>query len=205
MKKDYIPSAASDLYSWETNFTGNVAPIAQTLGIALPDINTVTDLVNGHQKDYNNNVTAQKAALSATATLKDSHSTTIAAIRKFAGRLKAAPGYTEDMGKTLGIIGADSTFDKGAAKPTLKLSVQGGNVIVAFDNPHEVDGVQIFSKRAAETVFTLLAVDTSSPYEDNRANATPGTAEERSYYAYYFEDASIIGRQSDVVSVSITK
>jgi hypothetical protein len=205
MKNDYIPARDGDLYAWETNFLANVDPVAKALGIPQADVDAVKQAVTDHQGNYNAGINAQKAALSANALMRSSRTGTVKVLRQLAARFKTAPAYTEDMGKQLGIIGADSEFDHANAKPHLKLSVQGGNVVITFNNPREVDGVKIFCKRAGETAYTFLAVDTESPYEDNRDNLAAGVAEKRSYYAYFFHDDGIIGQQSDEVSVSITK
>ncbi|MBK8554021.1 MAG: hypothetical protein IPL53_24430 [Ignavibacteria bacterium] len=65
------------------------------------------------------------------------------------------------------------------------------------------DGIKIYSKRGAETDFTFLAVDTASPYNDNRLKLDPGKPEQREYYAYFFEVDSDVGQQSDVLKVVV--
>ncbi|MBK5286164.1 MAG: hypothetical protein JJE25_12255 [Bacteroidia bacterium] len=205
MKKDYIPNRDGDLDNWEDNFKTNIDAIATALGIPAPDVTALKAKITGHQGKYDASVTAQAAAKSAVNTAHTARKDTITDIRKMANRLKAAPLYTNAQGITLKIIGEDSTFDPATAKPKVKLSLQGGNVIIEFNNPAEVDGVKIFSKRAGETEFSFLTIDTSSPYEDNRDNLTPGTAEERKYYVFFFDDDRVIGLQSDEVSISITR
>jgi len=205
MKKDYIPRRDGDLDNWEDNFNTNIDAIATALGIPAADVTALKTKITGHQSKYDTSVTALAAAKSAVNTAHTARKDTITDIRKMANRLKAAPGYTDAQGITLKIIGEDSTFDPATAKPIITLSLQGGNVVIKFNNPAEVEGVKIFSKRAGETSFTFLAVDTASPYEDNRANLTPGVAEERKYYAFFFDDDRVIGLQSDEVSISITR
>ncbi|MEP7169918.1 MAG: hypothetical protein ABI855_11160 [Bacteroidota bacterium] len=205
MKKDYIPSRGGDLDNWETNFNAEVDAVATALGIPLPDVAPVKAEVSKHQTDYDASVAAQAAAKSAVSTEQASRKIAITDVRKLSNRMKAAPGFTPAMGNTLKIIGEDSTFDPTSAKPEIKLKQSGENVVIDFNHPREVDGVKIYSKRGSETAFTFLAIDTESPYEDNRANLTAGVAEKREYYAFFFDDDAIIGLQSDVVSISITK
>ena len=102
-------------------------------------------------------------------------------------------------------MGPDSDFEAATAKPRLTLSPQGGNVVIEFTNPRPVDGVKIWTKRGSETAYSFIAVDTESPYIDNRPNLSAGIAEERKYKAFFFVDDDIIGLESDEVSISITK
>lgn len=205
MKKDYIPRRDGDLDNWEDNFRDEIDAIATALGIPPADVSALKAKIAGHQTKYDDAVTAKAASESAVNTARTARKDTVTDIRKMANRLKAAPLFTNAQGLTLQIIGDDSTFDPATAKPKLKVSLQGGNVVIEFDHPREVDGVKIYSKRGSEAAFSFLAVDTSSPYEDNRDNLTPGVAEERKYYAFFFDDDRVIGLQSDEVSISITR
>lgn len=205
MKEDYIPKSDGDLNTWETNFADKVGAITTTLGIPALDVNPVTDAITQHQTAYNNSFTADAAAVAAKSEKKKFKKQAIELLRALANRIKAAPGYTETMGNTLRIIGVDTDFDPATAKPHVKLSLEGNNVVIEFNNPREVDGVKIFSKRGNESAYTFLATDTESPYIDNRANLVAGVAEQRKYYAFFFDDDAEIGLQSDEVSISITK
>ena len=46
-------------------------------------------------------------------------------------------------------------------------------------------GVNIYSKRGAETALTFLARDTEAPYVDTRPLLVPGQPETRTYRATY--------------------
>ena len=46
-------------------------------------------------------------------------------------------------------------------------------------------GVNLYSKRGAETALTFLARDTEAPYVDTRPLLVPGQPEQRTYRAIY--------------------
>ncbi len=205
MKNDYYPRRKGDADTWEENFNAEVGAIATAVGIAPADVTSVTDEVTRHRNDYSASQSAKAAAKSASTKETNQRNTMLDLLRPFVNRIKAAPEYTTDMGNTLRIIGTDSTFNPDTAKPILTVEMFGGDVKINFTHPREVDGVRIYSKRGTDTAFTFMATDTESPYIDNRANQAPGTAEQREYYAFYFDDDSQLGLQSDIVKISITK
>lgn len=100
-------------------------------------------------------------------------------------RWKKAEGYTDTIGKDLGIIGA-------AAQPhtdppvLAKGAVSGTNVELDF-TLYEHTGIWIESQRQGEPAFTPLATDTASPYVDNRPLKTPGQPEWRDYRACWWD------------------
>jgi len=64
------------------------------------------------------------------------------------------------------------------------------------------DGVQIESQRAGETLWTLIGMDTSSPYLDSRAPLAAGVPEIRCYRLRYFPNDVPTGNYSDIVTVT---
>jgi len=205
MKSDYIPKRDGDLDTWENNFTTEIDAIATALGIPALDVTALKASINTHRAKYTSMITSQNASKNAGSTNKTTKKTSIIGIRAMANRLKAAPAFTEAMGRTLNIIGPESTFDPDTAKPVVTLEMTGTDVKINFNHPQDVDGVKIYSRRASEASFTLLATDTHTPYIDTRDNQTPGSAENRKYHAFFFIDDDIIGLQSDEVNISITR
>jgi hypothetical protein len=130
-------------------------------------------------------------------------SNVVSNIRILANRIKNNANYTTAIGKDLGIVGTVAVFDAANAKPTVSITINGGHIVLAFDK-QKSNGVKIYSKRAEETTFSFLALDTHSPYHDNRPNAIEGKPEKRAYYAYYIDTTDEqFGLQSDVVSVVV--
>lgn len=64
------------------------------------------------------------------------------------------------------------------------------------------DQIEIYSKRASETEWTLLTVDTNNPYTDGRAPLVPNTPEVRQYRARYRDDDLPVGDWSDTVTIT---
>jgi hypothetical protein len=114
--------------------------------------------------------------------------------------IKAHPAYNNDMGQDLGIVAANAGEELTA--PTLKVKRDGETVVIGFSKGDN-DGVRIYSKRGSEVAFTFLALDTKTPYVDNRPNLVPGTPEKREYYAKLFDDAAEHGDPSDTVSITL--
>jgi hypothetical protein len=205
MKKDYIPHRDGDIDTYENTFVTEIDAIATACGIPALDVTALKATINAHRTKYTAMITAQNSSQNAGSANKTSKKTSVTGMRAMANRLKASPAFTDAMGRTLQVIGPDSTFDPDTAKPVLTLEMTGVDVKINFDHPREVNGVKIYSKRGSETVFSFLITDTKTPYIDTRDNQTPGSAENRKYYAFFFMDDAIIGLQSDEVSISITR
>jgi len=142
---------------------------------------------------------AKKAeAKAAVAANLDAKKSAIDEFRRIAKKIKSSTGYTEEIGRDLGIIGPDVLPpDLMSVKPTLKAAVSGGAVVIEFDKG-ALEGVRIHSKRGPETDFTYLATDTHSPYTDNRVKLDSGKPEERQYYTHYFSNDYEVGQQSGI-------
>ena len=120
--------------------------------------------------------------------------------RALAAQLKANSAYTNTIGEDLGIVAEEDTTVLTA--PELSVSLEGGNPVIKFIKSTS-DGIRLYGKRGSETAFTFLAVDTRSPYVDNRPNQTPGTPETREYYAFCIVADEQVGTQSDVINITV--
>jgi hypothetical protein len=202
MKGDFIPSAQADLDTWEVNFKEKVLTVTQELKLDDADTAATLGKLDAHRATYAGMVGKQSAAKAATSTNNDAEKEAVTGYRELVGRIKKAKGYTEAMGNELKIIGSDSVFDKSAAKPVLLVSKEGSGVVIKFKK-NKTSGVHIYSRRGDEKIFSFLAVDTASPYNDTRPNLASGQGETREYKAWHFLDDTIIGQESDVVSISV--
>ena len=81
------------------------------------------------------------------------------------------------------------------------ISINPVSVTIWFDSSIS-SGIRLASKRAAETVFTFLAIETSSPYVDNRSNAAAGP-ETRQFRAQFLTGDDTIANFSDVLTVAV--
>jgi hypothetical protein len=82
-------------------------------------------------------------------------------------------------------------------KPTLRLSITGGQVEVQW-NKGMADAVRIETDKGAGWQF--LAVDTVPDYLDTTPNTTPAVWK---YRAMYIIADELVGQMSDVVSINV--
>ena len=201
-KQDYIPATDGDFATWHDNFNTQVAAVGASVGLSAGEITSVaTQNTDVHAKLTN--LSAAKAnALAKTTEKQTSFRTATSAARGFANRIKNHPTYTVAVGQQLGIVGPEDTTDLSTAKPTLKAAaVLPGSVTISF-NKSVSSGIRLMSKRGAETAFSFLTIDTSSPYVDNRPNLAAGP-ETRQYQAQYITGDDPVGLLSDVLNVTV--
>ena len=200
MKEDYLPSRDGDLDEWEENFSNKIPTHAPTVALAPGDYTPIVTAITTHRTSFSTMIMKKAEKKAAVEDNKSQKQSAIQGIRGLVKRVKAHPNYTEAIGADLGIIGSDVVDDPTTLKPELKGALLGGTSVIEFVKKR-TDGVQIFSKRGNENSFTFLAVDTNSPYTDNRAKLNPNRPEERQYYAFYIMDDEAIGLQSDIITV----
>lgn len=124
-------------------------------------------------------------------------------IQSLVQRIKNAPGYTEAIGRDLGIVGP--TADQAVAdheKPTFKaVALADGRVRLDWVKG-KADGVRVESRRGNEAEWTVLGDDRFSPFHDARPSLTPGQSEYRFYRLMYLKKDNLVGEYSDMVSAT---
>jgi len=116
-------------------------------------------------------------------------------------RIKTHPNYTQAMGQDMGIIAPTSRPSAGD-KPGVTATAQPASQVLLKWVKGVYDGVQIESQRAGETLWTLIGMDTSSPYLDSRVPLAAGVPEIRRYRLRYFLKDVPTGNYSDIVTVT---
>ncbi len=114
-------------------------------------------------------------------------------------RWKTATGYDDSIGEDLGIIGVGT--EPSTAAPELTVSTSPDGVTLDFIK-HGHMGIYLESRRQGEETWAFLAIDTDSPYLDNRSNRTPGQSEWREYRARYW-DGTPVGDWSGAVRANV--
>jgi hypothetical protein len=201
-KQDYIPKTDGDLLAWHDNFKTQIAAVAATFGLTAAEVTAVSD----RNTDLHTTATAanfaKAIAQAKTAEKQNSFRLGTTEARAPSNRCKTHPAYTAALGQQLGIISPEDTTDLNNSKPTLQAAaVVVGSVTISF-NKSISSGVRILTKRGAETAFTLLAVDTASPYIDTRTNLA-ASPELRQYQAQYLLGDDPIGLVSDILDVTV--
>lgn len=127
-------------------------------------------------------------------------------LRQLVQRIRYAPGYTEDIGKDLGIEDEEGSnaVDTDTAKPTAKATALPNHHVRIEFNKRRFDGVWIESRRKGDADWIPLGVDLYSPYMDTRPPAQAGTPEVREYRLRFYEGDAPIGEWSDIISITTT-
>ena len=103
-------------------------------------------------------------------------------------RWKTAEGYTDTIGKDLGVIGAAATAH--TAPPELRLVSQALNEAKLGFTLHEHEGVWMQCLRAGDAGYTDVGSDTASPWTDTRPVKVSGTPEWRDYRACWWNNST---------------
>ena len=118
--------------------------------------------------------------------------------------LKRSPFYTDVIGTDLGIIGAETTAQPTAPKLTVKAE-QGGVIqcVKLVFSKYLHMGVHIESRRGTGD-WEFLAIDTESPYLDERPLMVANTPEVREYRARFWDKGTPNGDWTDVAKVTVS-
>ncbi|WP_310558880.1 hypothetical protein [Flavobacterium sp.] len=200
MVQDFIPRSEGELAIWLGNYGTNSAIQGPAVGLTPAQIaagvtscnNIVTALSNVENKR-----TALNEALAHKETVKN---TELQAIRSTAAKIKTNSGYTDAIGKSLGIIGTDTAMDLAAYKPLIFAEQFGGFVRIKFTKKG-VEGINIYHRKKGEPLWKFLARDTKSPYDDHIALGLEGQPEHWEYRAFGVMDDAEIGQPSDIVAI----
>lgn len=121
-------------------------------------------------------------------------------IVKLVERIRNSPGYTQAMGEDLGIVPPATT--PALDDPVLEAIAQPNSQVEIRWKKGRATGILIESQRGNETTWTVLGVDTVSPYVDTRPPLNPGQPEVRRYRARYVVNDTPVGNYSAIVSVT---
>lgn len=192
-----MPRVQDAYVKWHDNLQGGVN--ANTPGATAADATMLTADNTALHAKMKAATLADAASKAAHADLNSTITSSQANARALAQRIKKSTGYTTVIGDTLQLEGAEDSTDMTQQKPTLNTTAELGGVVEIGFNKMSAEGVHIYGMRDGETVFTLLASETHSPYVDNRPLLTAGKPETRQYKAMFFLGKSEIGLASDVV------
>ncbi len=87
-------------------------------------------------------------------------------------------------------------------KPEIKLMHTGFNVAVNFANNFKL-AAKIYGRRGFEKDFKFLAMDTFSPYLDNRPKLDVNLSEDREYKVVFIDEEKEVGQVSEIVKITI--
>ncbi|MFO0574668.1 MAG: hypothetical protein U1A78_11780 [Polyangia bacterium] len=199
---DYIPDSDAQLATWLKNYGSKLPNHKAALGIPDATIKAgqgsaaaITAAIEKNEQKRTE-YQAQVAATNATKTGE------LASIRALNRLIKAQPGYTESIGRDLGIVAGLNSLAAETAKPTLRADAQPGLVRLRFSK-EGFAGVNLYRERT-DGGWEFLGRDTQSPFEDRAPLAAAGQPEVRRYRAVYLHKDSEVGEPSDVVQVTFS-
>ena len=202
MKKDFIPRPVDEQDTFHENYLTKLPLHNVSLNITPAQLTDASTKVGACRAAYSAQVAAEANMASLYADTKAKRKIANDLIRAQSRQMKANPNYTEAIGNDLGIEGEDSTVDKDTMKPILKLFLLPSQLVRISFKKSIADGVRIYTRRAGETEWTLLAFDSESPYIDTRENLG-ATAEMREYKAVYVIRYVAVGLESDVAAIAV--
>lgn len=182
-KQDFLPKDKPGYVQWHDTFKTGVTELGTDLGATTDEVTAVGTRNTELHAKRTNTETKAAAAKQATGEADAVIKTAQAADRTLAKKFKLSPNYTEAKGKRLGIVGSEHTTT--LAAPTLTGEAKANGRVELGFLKGKSKGVNIYSKRGAETALTFLARDTEAPYVDTRGLLVAGQPETRTYRAIY--------------------
>jgi hypothetical protein len=100
----------------------------------------------------------------------------------------------------LGIIAPFKLVNTALVKPVLTLSLEAGNVRIAF-RKQSMPGISIFSRQRGGTNWVKVTQTSFSPFIDARSLAEAGKPEAREYMALFHDGHREVGQESEMYSI----
>ncbi|MFN0075462.1 MAG: hypothetical protein ACKVY0_03195 [Prosthecobacter sp.] len=118
--------------------------------------------------------------------------------------IKGLPGYTDDMGMDLGIIGEEDTAEH--TRPEFTLKAEAGDGCNCVRVRHKKFGhyaVAVYGKRGSGS-FELLGISKDTPFQDARPLLVAGQPEIREYKLRFWDAGTESGDWTDVASITVS-
>ena len=229
MSNDFLPGTDDGLIRWFNNFQLKLGGFAPALGITVPEVDAIrldyatlffamnfASTFRAESKERtkykdllrDGPIGATPAPLPTVPTIVIPAALSapgiVPRLRAMVSRIKAAPAFTDTMGKDLEILkDADEPSDD-TAQPSVSASPFPGSEVRVKWVKGNFDGVTVEGQRGNETAWAVLGMDTSSPYLDSRPALVAGAPELRRYRLRYFRSDAPVGAYSSPVIVTTT-
>ena len=230
-RQDYYPSRIGDQVNWLDNYAVKLPIHGAALGVAPADItasvndakyanyvlgtwltavrnfspsttDAVDDVLNGvgGSAMVLPTFTAPTLPAGVTAAIPG----VLTRIFALVAKMKLASGYTEAIGTDLGIVGSEVSEKAVPKFITEMLQGAGCQCVKQTFYKYNHMGVYIESRRGVNGVWEFLAIDTESPYIDERPLLVAGTPEVREYRMRFWDKGTPNGDWTDVVKVTVS-
>lgn len=231
-RQNYYPSRIGDQVNWTDNLAVKLPLYGTTLGLTAPEVTAMENDAKWVKYVLGTWLTGVRAYAVATTDAVDEALSGVGAahmvlptftapappagvtappadalprIFNMVARMKLAAGYTDAIGADLAIVGSEDGAVKPAPKFSSTLKQGAGCQCVSFAfSKYGHMGVHIESRRGAAGVWEFLAVDTESPYMDERPLLVAGQPEVREYRMRFWDKGTANGDWTDVASVTVS-
>lgn len=198
---DFMPKNRIELYLWYKNLRDGISEEGPKFNLPPEQITAVQNLAQAAM-DF---MEATDAALAVLRGCRKAEVEGLRGLDKEIRRMirywKTLPGFAASgSAGALKIRGTPRVFDPGKCKPSLKVMIVGGKVIIKF-RKNGADAVNLYTRLAGESQWTKLARDSSSPCMDPRPLATPNVPEVREYMAMAEYKDVEVGLPSTIASL----
>ncbi|MEI8201852.1 MAG: hypothetical protein WCH34_02500 [Bacteroidota bacterium] len=200
-RKDFFPKQLLELKEWALLYKLNIGIYGSALGLTALEISAqqaLCDLI----------ITKIEAALAAKAEAEMKNEEKMTAIENVIDTLrpkikgyKTTSGYTEAIGKALGVVGEEIIIDFNTVKTEVLLTKIELGIDIKFTLEH-CKGGYIYCKRGSETEFTFLKYVTHPHTVDTRPNLGNVASEQRQYYVVLIFNDKEVGVRSDIATIS---
>jgi hypothetical protein len=229
-RQDYYPSRIGDQVNWLANYSVKLPLYGTTVGVDPGDVTaSVNDAKYSHYvlglwltavrtfspstTDSVDDVltgagtspmvlpgfTAPALPVGVTAALPG----TLTRIFGLIAKIKLSPGYTEAIGTDLGIVGSQETEKAVPRFLTELLQGSGCQCVKHTFYKYGHMGVYIEGRRGG-SAWEFLAIDTESPYMDERPLLVAGTPEVREYRMRFWDKGTPNGDWTNVTKVTVS-
>ncbi len=200
---DFVPDKRAERYLWLKNLSDQVVAEAVKFGAPAGDATAAKALADHLLAKMEATDAAEAARDGARTVERAAQKADVAGLRLKVRNWKTLAGWgTSGSEGVLKVKGSEVAFDPSTYKPKLKVTLEGGVVVVGFVLG-EADGVNIYARLRGTAAWRKLGMDTSSPYLDASPLAQPGVPEAREYLARGVLDDVEIGQDSDIVSMTV--
>ncbi len=185
---DFMPTNDSQLVNWLNAFLAVVNANLVALGLVAGDVTPISTAITAFSNSVTDQIAKRNAFDAAVAAKNLARAALMLLLRPFIRRINNHPGMTDTLRQSMGLPTPDRTPTRrgvGPEIPGVHLEIRPGQVVVHFgtnpDNealngkPFWALGVNIYRQLAGETAFSLIAMDTASPYVDHLAAGAVAT------------------------------
>lgn len=204
---DFIPAGDDARKTWATTFRDSLDTRGPTVGLTAAQITTLKALCDAIIGRIDAKAAAKAAWLAAVAAAQTGNAADFDDLRKAIAAMKTNPGYTEEIGQALGIVGTSEAFDPNTYVAELREVILSApvQVTVTFGKAKgKIDGVNVYARRQGTSPWNFLGRDTQSPYVDTTPLAAAGTPEIREYRIRGVIDDVEIGDYSPTRQITVS-